>query len=178
MRNKTFTIGILALALVFGGCKKINEIFTKKVNTDFTVTLAVAIGSAPTNSGHPTFFSTNTLNPLDNEDIAPYLENINNIDVTGITGRVSELTADVNLSNVTLVVNTAVNSTQWTFANLPLTNGMVIPFDNTGGQWTKINQILNEQGPLMVTLTGTADKENVTFNIEVKFQSEVVVEVL
>jgi len=178
MKKRTFALGLMVLTIALGGCQKIKDAFTVKLDADFTVTLPVTTTAPILKSSTAEFLSTSTLDPLDDEDLALYKEKIKGFEVTGITGRISELSSDVNLTNVKLLVNTELNTTEWTFANLPISNGTVVIFDNTGGQWTKIDKILMEQKPVTVTLSGNADQPDVTFNIEVKFQTVVTTKAL
>lgn len=178
MKKWIFAFSLLSLVMVMSSCQKIKDIFAVKIDADFSVNLPVTISSPLLKSTEGTFLSTNTLDPLNDEDLALYQDKIKGFELTGMTGTVSELSADVALTDITLLVNTAANSAQWNFASLPLTNGTVVTFDNTGGQWVKINEILGEQKEITVTFSGNSSQTNVTFNLLVKFTTEVSVKAL
>jgi hypothetical protein len=176
---KTRTIaGLVALILLLGSCQKIKDILTVKVDADFSVNLPVTISSPLLKSTTGAFLSTNTFDPLSNEDIALYKDKIKGFEITGITGTVSDLSAEVTLTNVRLLIATTTNSAEWNFATITITNGTVITFDDTASQWAKINEILDEQKEVTVTFSGTSSQKNVTFNLLVKFTTKVSVKAL
>ncbi|MFA6127951.1 MAG: hypothetical protein WC699_11640 [Bacteroidales bacterium] len=167
MKKRILSISLLSFVLILSSCQKIKDLLTVKVDTDFTVNLPVTIGTSPLKSTLGTFNSTETFDPLSNADLATYKENIKGFDLNSMTGTVSELSEEVTLTDATLVVSTSLNSTQWHFTNLQITNGTVIQFDDAAGQWTKVNDILEEQTEITVNLSGTANKTNVTFTLAV-----------
>lgn len=178
MKKRILSVSLLAFVVLFGSCTKIKEVLTVKVDADFSVNLPVTIPELLLKSTTGAFTSTETLDPLSDEDLALYKDKIKGFEVTGMTGTISDLSADVTLTTATLLVNTAANSTQWTFTNLSLTNGSVIAFDNTSDQWTEINKILDEQTEITVTFSGNSSQNNVTFNLEVDFETKVSAKIL
>jgi hypothetical protein len=178
MKKRIIAVSLLSLVLILSSCQKIKDLITKKVDAVFVVTLPVAITAPLLKSTSSAFLSTNTLDPLDDDDLASYKDKIKGFEVTGIEGIVSELSTDVTLTDVKLQVKTSANSAEWNFANLPLSNGTLITFDNTGGQFAKINAILDEQTIITVTLSGNSTQTGVTFNFLVKFTTEASVKVL
>jgi hypothetical protein len=178
MKKRFFAISLLSLVLILSSCQKIKDIFIVKVKTDFSVTLPVTISSSPLKSTTGTFLSTGTFDPLSNADLATYKDKIKGFDITGLTGTVTDLSAEVTLTDARLLVATDSNSTEWNNTNLTLTNGTVITFDNTSDQWAKINEILNEQKLITVTFSGNSTQTGVTFNLQVKFVAEVSAKVL
>ncbi|MCX6226441.1 MAG: hypothetical protein NTV01_17110 [Bacteroidia bacterium] len=178
MKKRTIALSLLFTVLILSSCKKINDALTVKINTDFTVNLPVTSSSPVLKSPTAAFLSTATLDPLSNEDLAEYKDRINGFEVTGMTGTISNLSANVTLTDVKLKVSTPSKSTEWNFANLPLTNGSAVTFDNSASQWTKINEILGEQKEVTVTFSGNASQTNVTFNLQVTFTTVVTAKVL
>jgi hypothetical protein len=172
MKQKILSISLLSLVLVLGSCAKIKELLSVKIDTDFTVNLPVAI-PASLKSPEAAFISTNTFDPLSNEDLAAYKESINGFDLTGITGTVSNLSAEVTLTDVKLLVSTETQSTEWNYPSLLLANGTVVTFEDVASQWTKINSMLDEQKVVTVTLTGNSTQTGVTFDLAVKFAAKV-----
>ena len=178
MKKRIIAVSLLSVVLILSSCQKIKDLLTVKVKTDFTVNLPVTISSPLFKSTEAAFLSTNTLDPLSNADLASYKDKISGYAITGLSGTISELSADVTLTDAKLKVNTDSNSTEWNFTNLHLTNGTVVTFDNTGGQWAKINEILGEQKIVTVIFSGNASQTNVTFNLLVTFSAEVSTKVL
>jgi len=178
MKKRIIAVSLLSVVLILSSCQKIKDLLTVKVKTDFTVNLPVTISSPLLKSTEAAFLSTNTLDPLSNADLASYKDKISGYAITGLSGTISELSADVTLTDAKLKVNTDSNSTEWNFTNLHLTNGTVVTFDNTGGQWAKINEILGEQKIVTVIFSGNASQTNVTFNLLVTFSAEVSTKVL
>jgi hypothetical protein len=175
MKGRVSTLAAALTFLVLVGCGKFGRLITRHVKADLTVTLPVNTGSLPLKSDGFPFSTTRTIVPGDDDELQKYRENITGFEVTALTGRVSELTTDINLSDINLVVFNDSGTATWTFSHLPLSNGMVLPFDNTGNQWTRVNTILNGQKGINVTLSGISDKPDVTFNIEIKFSVDVTV---
>jgi hypothetical protein len=178
MKQRTFAFSILSLALILSSCDKIKDLLSVKVNANFTVDLPVTIQEPLLKSTTATFLTTETFDPLSNEDLALYQDKIKGFEVTGIKGTISSISADVTLTNCKLLVTTATNSTEWNFTNLPLTNGTVITFDNTGSQWDKINEILGEQTEVTVTLSGDTSQTPVTFTLTVEFSTKALTKIL
>lgn len=178
MKKRTIAVSLLSLVLILSSCQKIKDILTTKIDADFSLSLPVEISSSPLKSTAGTFLSTSTLDPLSDEDLAQYKDKIKSFELTGLTGTISELSADVTLTNTRLLVNTDSNSAEWNFTNLPLTNGTVITFDNTTSQWAKINEILDEQKVITITFSGTSSQTGVTFNLEVEFVTVVSARIL
>lgn len=178
MKKRTFAVSLLSLVLILSSCQKVKDALTVKVDAKFTVNLPVTTSPSPLKSTMEAFSSTNTFDPLNDEQLAAYKNRINGFDLTNMTGTISQLSADVTLNNAKLKVFTASNSTEWNFTNLHLTNGTVINFDNTAGQWAKINTILGEQKVITVTFSGDASQTNVTFTLEVLFGTKVTAKIL
>ena len=173
MKKRIFIVSLLSLMLILGSCQKIKDIFTVKVDADFTVNLPVTTSPSPLKSTMESFLSTNTFDPLNDADLALYQDKIKGFEVTGMTGTISNLSANVTLTDARLLVATASNTTEWNFTNLALTNGTVITFDNSAGQWAKIDTILGEQKVITVTFSGNASQTDVTFNLVVNFITKV-----
>lgn len=178
MKKRTIAVSFLSLVLILSSCQKIKDVLTVKVDAKFTVNLPVTTSPSPLKSTMEAFSSTDTFDPLNDEQLAKYKDRIKGFDLTDMTGTISELSADVTLNNAKLLVSTASNSTEWNFTNLLLTNGTIITFDNTAGQWDKINDILGEQKVITVTFSGDASQTNVTFTLEVQFGTKVSAKIL
>ncbi len=170
MNKRILTLSVVSLILILSSCQKIKDLLAVKVDANFSVDLPINIQSPELkSSAMGTFSSTNTFNPLSNADLADYKSKIQGFSLTSLDGTVSDLSANVTLTNAVLKISTATNSTQWTFTNLSLTNGTTVTFDNANGQFAKINTILEEQTSITVEFSGTADKKDVTFKLTVLF---------
>ncbi len=178
MKKRIIALSMFSLLVILSSCQKIKDVLTVKVDADFSVNLPVTIPEPLLKSTASQFLSTSTLDPLSDEDLADYKEKIKSFDLTGMTGTVSELSVPVTLTDAKLLVNTDANSTEWNFTNLPLTNGTVVTFDNVGGQWTKINDILNEQKEITITFSGNSSQTNVTFNLRIDLETKVSAKIL
>jgi len=173
MKKRTTLVGLLLLVLVLSSCDKISDLLAVKVDASFVVDMPVTIAEPLLKSTEAAFSTTEKFNPLDDEDLADYKEKIKGYELTGMTGTIRDLSASVTLANATLEVSTAANSATWTFTNLTLTNGTVVTFDNTTSQWAKINAIMDEQKEITVVFSGNSSQTNVTFTLELTFDTEV-----
>ena len=118
MKKRIIAVSLLSVVLILSSCQKIKDLLTVKVKTDFTVNLPVTISSPLLKSTEAAFLSTNTLDPLSNADLASYKDKISGYAITGLSGTISELSADVTLTDAKLKVNTDSNSTEWNFTNV------------------------------------------------------------
>jgi hypothetical protein len=169
--KRTTSIVLLTVLMIPGGCKKITEVLTTRIDAVLSISLPVTITASSTEPAG-TFLATGTFDPLADEELAMY-EDIREFELTGLTGTASELIANAALKEVKLTVSAASLSAQWNFANLPFTNGIVITFDNTGSQWAIVNEMLNARTPVTVTFSGKSTQTGVSFNFLVKFKTVV-----
>lgn len=178
MKKRLLSISILSIVLILSSCQKIKDVFTVKVDTSFSVNLPVNTGTSPLKSTDGVFSSTQTFDPLSNEDLATYKDKIKGFLVTDMFGTVTQLSEPVTLSDVTLEVSTGSVSTSWHMTNLELVEGTVVQFDNLSDQWTKLDEIMGAQTVITVVLSGTSNKSNVTFTFVVKFDTQVSAKIL
>lgn len=178
MKKRIVAASLLSMVLILSSCQKIKDLITVKVKADFSVTLPVTISSPELKSTEGAFLSTANLDPLSDEDLIKYKDQIKGFELTGMTGTISDLSAGVTLTNAKLVVNTDANSAEWNFTNLTLANGTVVTFSDDANQWAKINDILDEQKVITVTFSGISSQTNVTFNLLVTLTTNVTTTVL
>lgn len=178
MKKRTIAISFLSLVLILSSCQKIKDVFTVKVDADFSVALPVVIQEPLLKSTTVAFLATETMDPLSDDALADYKEKIKGFELTGMTGTINPISADVTLTNATLKISTATNSAEWNFTDLQLTNGTIVTFSNDDDQFTKVDAILNEQIPVTVTFSGNASQTNVTFTLTVKFITVVTAKII
>jgi len=175
MKNLTKILLVLALiAMVTPGCEKAKSLLDVKFDTSFKTNLNVDIPAGTLRSINASFFEEATIDPSADANIAQYGSNIKNVSITGVTGTVLTINKPVTLTTATMTVaSSGYDSGVWTFTNQAIAVGTSLTLDNAGGQWDKVNNILNSLNAFTVTLQGEADQDDVQFTLEFQIDVEV-----
>ena len=170
MKIKHIGLVILLFTIVFSGCKKVEDALEVTFDTTLTKDLNIDVPGDTKSGVTGTFDESVTIDPNDDANFAEYKEMIKNIEVSEVTGKITSVTnGDFNVSNLNITVGTA----QWTFANVAVTQGASLTLDNANGQWDTIKSLLNGKEAFTATATGTTDKDDVKFTIQIKIKAKV-----
>lgn len=170
--NLRLILGILLLASVSFGCKKLLDV---EFDADFKATLPVQV--APTlKSTNGVFDETVTIDPASNSDYNKYADKIKDVNLTGITGTITSVNpTGVNLLSGTVVVSKEgfTTVTLSTTTSIPIAVGTTITYDNTNNSFDALDAIFKDQNPITVRFYGETDQPSVDFTYELLFATTV-----
>lgn len=170
------SIYALSFAFVFflSGCESVSNLFTVKVDTDFVVDIPVDITTPTLKMSGPYPFSVSkTFNPIEEPDIADYVDRIKEINLSSMTATVISTTAPFKLETGTLVVSGSVDSVTWTFTAQSIEDGSSLTLANDDGQFDTVSEILSETGDVTITFSGTSDIFGIGFVLQAILNSVV-----
>lgn len=175
MRNTIKFIALFVMAgMLFTACDKVKDLADVKFDADFSTNLDIH-SVADMKSTQGSFEASATINPLDNSDMATYANLIKEI-------KVNEITAEVlSISDAPVMLETAVfeissdgfPSAVWEFENVELNQGTILTMDNSSGQFDNMQAILDSTNVFTAEISGTTDKDDVTFTLKVTIKTTV-----
>ena len=164
-------IPILLIVVLFSGlvsCEKIADEIGGAVeitiNTDIEAPLVVVPMETKGPSDTAFFLKSATLNPTKNEDLADYLEEIENIEVTGIALKVTEVSQEnLVMYNGHFNFTDLVNNKTFDFdteVNTPIQIGTLIEVDNTHENWDVIVKAMEDLHAGQITAQGAINSND------------------
>ena len=174
MKLKLILASVMLIGLTFSGCEKIKSLLDVHFNTHYTVDMNLSV-PVPGSVGNvaSTFQGSATINPKDNAEVAKYGKLIKGFDISSATGTFKNVSKAMTLVSAELSITSGNQTASWQFSNLSITNGTHITFDNSNGQWDKVNAILGSLEPFTVTLSGETDKDGVSFTMTLAIDATV-----
>jgi len=157
MNLRTVLISLLLTGLVWSGCNKAKELFDVEFDADFKVNLPVNL--IGTRSIDGAFMVEETVNPLADEEIEKYIDNIKAWNVTQLSGSFLQVNPDFELTNGLVKISSPGQEAIWNLDNQIITEGTEIILGNENGQWNTVNQILNEKQEFTVLFSGNNSLE-------------------
>lgn len=150
--NWRIILSVLVItATVWSGCNKAKELLDVEFDADFTVDLPV---SHSTRSAEASFLVEETVDPLADENVEKYIDNIKSWNITDLTGVFLQVNPDFDLTNGQVSVTSDDKSAVWNLANQTITEGSQISLGNEDGQWATVNEILGQKQVLTVRFSG------------------------
>ncbi len=125
-----------------------------------------------------TFNTAALLNPANNADYWYYRYGISDVEVTGVTMKITSNNADFDVVNGTLsfyeigldtvVVNKSKDFpiTQWTMNNTDFKLGQTVIFKNSDNQYENIADLLYDFEPFGIAFEGTTSNSNIQFTCQ------------
>lgn len=174
---KTFIL-LFFIGATFTSCEKAKSLldvkFDSELSGDLNVTVpAEGLKSAALGAGD-SFSKSVTIDPKSDADIEKYFDKLKSFDVQEVTGTVKSVTGGpVKILSGTISVTSGSTVASWSVTNFNVTNGATIVLDNSGGQWDKVNKILDEKKSFTASIEGTSDKGGVSFTIRVTIKVKV-----
>ena len=162
---------LLILAIVLAGvsftsCEKLEEAKEFSFNATFEGYLDVYVPPVRTDSIYFSAFAD--IDPTSHEQLMENLENIESIEVVGLSAVIDTLSQDVTVHWATLKIYSGEYLAQWDFYNLPLTIGTPLVLDNANGQWNTINTMMSNPQMYFIELEGEADEGDVYIGVLVE----------
>lgn len=144
-------------ATVWSGCNKAKELLDVEFDADFTVDLPVTQSSR---SAEATFLVEETVDPLANETVEQYIDNIKSWNITDLTGIFLQVNPDFDLTNGMVSVSSGDKSAVWNLATQTITEGSQITLGNDDGQWDTVNEILGQKQVFNVRFSGDSSLDD------------------
>lgn len=163
-------LGFLFVSLIYAGCSKIENAADVEFDADYNTNL---FADVPASGQKAAFVAESKIDPLENDDVSKYINQIKNIEIQKITAEVVEINKEATLVSGNLDIYTSSNKASWNLDNLPLTKGAVLELNNTEGQWNTVKQIFAEKTSFDVKLTGNTNQGDLMFTLKVSIETKV-----
>ncbi len=176
MKKKILQIVTLWFVIfAISACSKVKDALDVSFDADYTVDIALVVPADGSKAAKANIFTgSETLDPLSNEEMARYANKIKDVEVKAITGVVTSITKPTTLLDGQLSVSSfGYPNAEWSFANVFLTEGAELVMGNQGGQIDALQNILRSKQVLTVTVSGTTEHDDLTFNLEVLIETVV-----
>ncbi len=177
MRNLVNIALLIVLGAGLSSCEKIKSIFDVEFDTTLSGDLDIDVQEPALKSTNSySFQSSASVDPLDDDDIAEYIDNIKDMAVDGVVASVEY----VNKSNVVFKNGTffKISDNQdaviWTLAgDWPITEGTEITLDDLGGVYETVSDILNRKGTFSISTEGECSETGVSITIRIGIKTTV-----
>ncbi len=173
MNIKNIALLMLITAVVFSGCKKIEDALDVTFDTTFSADLDAVVTPGTKAGTNGTFLVAETIDPAGDDDVAAYMDKIKSWEVTEVKAEIISTSKDATLTSLNLGVNNQNHSASWAFQNIAISQGTVVTLDNGNGQWDEVNAILGDLQVFTITASGSTDEDDLQFTIRVTIESAV-----
>ena len=178
---KTKLTVLLASVILFAGCEMLKKATMIDITTDLTADIPVAVVQTPAKSAGLdasvaaiSFSKTHVLDLADNNDIEPYLEKIENIDLKTLVVTVNGLGAEQAINSVSLNVEGVGNV--FTQTDITMTNNSFTPVIASGVLDQVASKLTNDK---KITLTVAGEVSGpMTFTVSLNFETVLTAQVL
>ncbi len=173
MKIKNIALAMLFTAVIFSGCKKIDDALEVTFDATFKTNLNIDIpaGSEAREIGF--FDETESIDPTTDENVKKYLDKIKGIEVQGITATITSITKDVVLTNLRFSVKGDAGEAVWEIPSIAVSEGTTATLGNEAGQWDMVNTILGEKKVFTVSASGESSEDDVQFTFEYVINTEI-----
>lgn len=177
MRNIVIIILLIISSFGVSSCEMIGGWFDVDFETTMSGDLNIVVEESAKKANNEYWFqSLVTLNPLDDEQIAEYKDNIKEIVVTKIYAEVLEMNKDsVKFREGTIfsIVNSGV-FTEWTLGNdWNIVDTTEIRLVDLDGAYGEVENILEFQDEYDIGVTGVCSESGVSMTIRVNIQTKI-----
>ncbi|MBN2615751.1 MAG: hypothetical protein JXR71_08670 [Bacteroidales bacterium] len=172
-----FVSMLMATGVIFTGCSKISSLADIKVHPQIPVDIQVVIPPATNIASTANSYSFNdsvTIDPTSDSLVAKYESYIKSWTVDSLTAVFTDVSAPINLTNVSVQIKTDTETFGWQASSISITNGTSLVLNNADGQLDKLGQVLNGTSPFKAYLSGVSDQDNVHFTLSVKINTTLV----
>jgi hypothetical protein len=178
MRNLMNFAILLALVAGLSSCEKIKSLFDVDFDTTFSGDLDIDIPESALKSAIGYEFQVQaTIDPLDDEDVAEYIDNIKEMQVNDVLATV----VAVNKENVAFESGTFfkiaddTDVVTWTLtSDWPITEGTELTLGDLGGTYKVVQDILERKGPFKIGVEGTCTQKGVNITIRLSIDTKVI----
>ena len=178
MKNLIRVVLLLIMTAGLSSCEKVRSIFDVEFDTTLSGDLEIDIQDMEVLKSAEVyaFQAEVSVDPLDNEDIADYIDNIKEMNVDDVILSVEYVNKqDVVFKSGTYfrVANYA-NEVTWTLSgDWPIVEGTEITLEDLGGTYDALEKILDTKGVFTVSTEGTCTETNVFIVIRLGIDTKV-----
>jgi len=169
---------LLALVASFSSCEKIKGIFDVEFDTTLSGDLDIDIQEPALKSAESySFQAQDTIDPMDDEDIAEYIDNIREMNVDDVVATVLKVDKEdvVFKSGTSFTISDNQDIVTWTLAgDWPIMKGTELTLQDLGDTYKAVAEILNRKSPFIIGTQGTCNQTNVNILIKLGIVTEVV----
>lgn len=172
-----FASMLIATGVIFSGCNKVGKLADITVHPQIPVDIQVVIPPATSIAATTTSYTFNdsvTIDPTTDTLVAKYESYIKSWTVDSLTAIFTDVSAPINLTNVSVQIKTDTESFGWQASSISVNEGTQLVLNNSDGQLDKLGQVLNGTSPFKVYLSGESDQDNVHFTLSVKINTTLV----
>lgn len=170
---KTFIKLVLLVMLTAGlsSCQKIKSLFDVEFDTTLTGDLNIDIPeSAKKSTNFVDFEASALMNPLSDDDIDEYSENITNFDVKTVLGEVTFVSDDdiVFKSGTSFYVTDNSSKVTWTIdSDWPISVGTKLTLGDIGSNiYEEVGKILKKLKPFTVGIDGECSRDGISVDVD------------
>lgn len=158
---------LLITGVAWSGCNKAKELLDVEFETNFKVNLPVSLTGSRSLDG--VFLVEKTVDPLSDEEVEKYIDNIKAWNVTEFTGIFLHVNPDFVLTNGLVKMSSVDKEVIWNLEDQTITEGSVINLGNENGQWQTVNDILGQKKEFTVHFSGNNSlEEDFTLQLIIK----------
>ena len=158
---------LLITGLAWSGCNKAKELLDVEFDADFKVNLPVYLTGARALDG--AFLVEKTVDPLADEEVEKYIDNIKGWNVTEFSGVFLHVNPDFELTNGLVKISSASKQASWNLDDQTITEGTEISLGNENGQWQTINEIFGQKEEFTAHFSGNNSlEEDFTLQLIIK----------
>lgn len=177
MRTPLKVMLLVMLAAGISSCEKIKSIFDVDFDTTLSGDLDIDIQEPVTKStNNYEFEAFADIDPLDDEDIAEYVDNIKSFAVDGVVAEV----VYVNKENVVFkqgtffVISDSNTEVKWTLSSdWTIMEGTEITLEDAGDIYKSVADILDKKGTFKVGVSGVSSETGVYITIRIGIDTKV-----
>lgn len=178
MKNLMKTGLLLALVTSLSSCEKIRGIFDVEFDSTLSGELDIEITESALKSAESYSFEAQaTIDPLDDENIAEYIDNIKEMNVNGIVASVEYVNKEdvVFESGTFFRISDNTDAITWTLTgDWPIVEGTELTLEDLGGTYNMVEDVLNKKGSFSISTEGTCTRTDVFITIRLGIDTEVI----
>lgn len=161
---------IFTVSIVFTGCNKVKGLLDINFDANFSVDMSV--DALDSGTGFGVFDVEETLDPLADEEVQKYIDNIKDWAVTDLKIKFSQVNPEFDLSECIASMFLDEKTVTWYIADQHVINGDEVNLGNEENQWSMVNEIIKQKKPFTITLSGKTTPAS-QFKVQLIFNSKI-----
>ena len=182
MRNLVNIVLLIVFCSGMSSCEMIKGWFDVDFETTFSGDLNIDIlESARKSTSNYTFQSTAPINPLEDDQVAEYQDNIKEVVITRILAEVLELNRDsvVFMEGTTFSIVSGSNITEWSLGNdWTIVDTTEIRLLDLDGAYNQIEDMIEAQEEFNVGVSGICSEAGVSLSLRISIETQIAAEKL
>ena len=167
---KTSLALILTVSVIITGCNKVKGLLDINFDADFTVDMSV--DASDSGLGNGSFDVEETVDPLENDDVRKYIDNIKDWEATDLTLKFKQVAPEFDLSEGKAKMYNGNKEVTWNLEDQKITENTEVKLGNDNNQWTTVNEMIMQKEPFTIELSGKATPGS-QFKVQLVFNSKI-----